>query len=79
MTNILEELGVSGELQALFNTPDCVFDFGDAYEHFGKGFHKVPTTQNIWHAARDAVGRVVRSRVHRRAHQRLRRTEDRRG
>jgi hypothetical protein len=59
MTNILEELGVPGELQALFNTPDCIFDFGDSYEHFGKDFHKVPTTQNIWHVARDAVTDVI--------------------
>jgi hypothetical protein len=59
MTDILEELGVPGELQALFNTPDCVFDFGDSYEHFSIGFHRVPTTQNIWHAARDAVTDVI--------------------
>jgi hypothetical protein len=56
---LLQELGVPWELQALFNSTDCVFDFGDGYEHFRKDFHHVPTSQNVWRAVPDVVKDVV--------------------
>ena len=59
MNSLLQELGVPSELQALFNTTDCIFDFGDGYEHFTKDFHRVPTSQNLWRAVPDAVTDVV--------------------
>ena len=55
----MAELGVPAELQALFNSPNCIFDFGDVTEHFGAGFHKVPTSQNVWRAAGDAVRELI--------------------
>lgn len=55
----MAKLGVPAELQALFNSPDCLFDFGDSTEHFGAGFHRVPTSQNVWRVAGDAVTEIV--------------------
>lgn len=59
MNKLLTELGVPNDLQALFNNSDCLFDFGDGQEHFGPGFHRVPTSQNVWRAAGDFVTDVV--------------------
>jgi len=59
MNPLLEKLGVSSELQAFFKSTDCVFDFGDSFEHFGPGFHKVPTTQNVWRTAGETVTNVI--------------------
>lgn len=59
MNSLLTELGVPPELQALFNNTDCLFDFGDSHEHFGQGFHRVPTSQNVWRASRDCVTEVI--------------------
>lgn len=59
MNETLTELGVPQELQALFNHSECLFDFGDGYEHFGEGFHRVPTSQNVWRASRECVSDVI--------------------
>ena len=59
MNRLLTELGVPQDLQALFNNTDCLFEFGDAQEHFGRGFHRVPTSQNVWRAAPDHVTDVI--------------------
>lgn len=59
MNEILTGLGVPAELQALFNHSECLFDFGDGYEHFGKGFHRVPTSQNAWRCSPDCVTDVI--------------------
>lgn len=59
MNALLTGLGVPQEVQALFNNSDCVFDFGDTSEHFGQGFHRVPTSQNVWTCVRDSVTDLV--------------------
>jgi hypothetical protein len=50
MDNLLTALGVSQELQAYFNTADLCFDYGNEQELFGQGFHRVPTTADLWMA-----------------------------
>lgn len=59
MNRLLTELGVPNDLQALFNNSDCLFDFGDSHEHFGEGFHRIPTSQNVWRMSRDSATDVV--------------------
>ncbi|MBD1385851.1 hypothetical protein IDJ75_11220 [Mucilaginibacter rigui] len=50
MDSHLSKLGVPPELQAYFGTADLCFDFGDEQELFGEGFHRVPTTPDLWMA-----------------------------
>ena len=59
MNVLLTELGVPPELQALFNHSECLFDFGDGYEEFMQGFHRVPTSQNVWRKSSDCVSDVI--------------------
>lgn len=60
MNTHLTRLGVPPEIQAFFNIADeLVFDYGDGYEHFGDGFHKIPTTQNLWLAGSTAASKVI--------------------
>lgn len=55
----MTKLGVPLELQALFDTAECLFDFGDGYELFEAGIHKVPTSQNVWRSAPALVTCVI--------------------
>ena len=50
---------VPAEVQALFNIHELLFTYGDNFEHFDTGFHRVPTTQNIWLAGKDLSREVV--------------------
>lgn len=60
MNRLLTRLGVSPEIQAFFNvTADLSFSYGDQWEHYGDGFHKVPTTQNLWIAGGDYASQVI--------------------
>ncbi|QEM13755.1 MULTISPECIES: hypothetical protein [Mucilaginibacter] len=57
---MLTRLGVPPELQAFFNIDDDLdFDYCDAYEHCGEGFHKIPTTQNLWVAGNNTASTVI--------------------
>lgn len=51
----LTRLGVLPEVQAFFEdsyytgtSGDLLFDYGDAVEHYGLAFHKVPVTTKCW-------------------------------
>lgn len=60
MNTHLTELGVPPEIQAFFNTTDeLLFNYGDAHEHYGDGFHKIPTTQNLWLAGSNTASNVI--------------------
>jgi hypothetical protein len=51
MNRILSGLGIPLEVQAFFNIAgDLTFNYGDQVEHYGAGFHIVPSTQNLWFA-----------------------------
>lgn len=51
MNPILTGLGIPSEIQAFFSaTADLSFYYGDQYERYGKRFHIVPSTQNLWFA-----------------------------
>jgi hypothetical protein len=57
----LTSLGVPAALQDWFKvTGDPIFDYDGAIEPFDDGFHKVPTTANLWLAGhRQATGVVI--------------------
>ena len=60
MNGILTRLGVPGDIQSFFNAADDLcFHYGDTCEHYGEGFHKIPTTANLWIAGNDAVPQVI--------------------
>jgi hypothetical protein len=60
MNALLTRLGVSPEIQAFFNASDeLTFNYGDTREHYGDGFHKVPTTQNLWVAGNETASNVI--------------------
>jgi hypothetical protein len=60
MNAVLERLGIPPEIQAFFNaSTDLLFSYGDQQEHFGEGFHKVPSTANIWLAGADNATHVI--------------------
>ena len=59
MNPLLTRLGVPQEVQAFFNIHDLLFTYGDHFEHFDTGFHRVPTTQNIWLAGKDLSREVI--------------------
>lgn len=45
---VLKRLGISSEVQAFFHADHLCFDYGDASEVYGDGFHYVPTTSHLW-------------------------------
>ncbi|TFF35497.1 hypothetical protein [Mucilaginibacter psychrotolerans] len=48
------------EIQALFSvTDDLLFSYGEDHEHYGEGFHKVPTTINLWVAGNETAAEVI--------------------
>jgi len=60
MNDLLTGLGISAEIQALFCiSADLRFSYGDDFEHYGEGFHKVPTTANLWMAGSDTAREIV--------------------
>ncbi|MDB5143357.1 MAG: hypothetical protein JWQ66_2070 [Mucilaginibacter sp.] len=60
MNEILTRLGVSAEIQALFNIQqELRFDYGDSFEHFYEGGHLVPTTQNLWRAGNELAALLI--------------------
>ncbi|MBS7565579.1 hypothetical protein KHS38_14290 [Mucilaginibacter sp. Bleaf8] len=59
MIAALDHLGVPPEMQAYFNLNELVFHYGTDTEEFGNGFHKVPTTGNLWLAGPDVASEVV--------------------
>jgi len=61
----LTRLGVLPEVQAFFEdnyhtaaTGDLLFDYGDAVEHYGLAFHKVPVTNQCWLAGNVSLPQV---------------------
>jgi hypothetical protein len=48
MRTRLEQFGIPEQIRAFFNIQVPVFDYGDSFEHYGDGFHKIPATQNLW-------------------------------
>ena len=60
MNAYLTRLGVPKEIQAFFKTgAELFFDYGDCQEHFAEGFHKIPTTRNLWLAGNDMAMEVI--------------------
>lgn len=60
MNPLLTWLGVPPEIQAFFGAADeLLFNYGDMYEHYGDGFHKIPTTQNLWLAGSAVASNVI--------------------
>ncbi|GAA3989419.1 hypothetical protein [Mucilaginibacter dorajii] len=60
MNALLTRLGVSVEIQAFFcATGDLLFDYGGQQEHYGSGFHKIPTTPNLWVAGNETANEVI--------------------
>ncbi|WP_345952944.1 hypothetical protein [Mucilaginibacter sp. PAMB04168] len=60
MNDHLTRLGVPEALQAWFNCRhEMVFDYGGAREIFTTGFHKVPTTANLWLGGNRSASEVV--------------------
>ncbi|MDT3401297.1 hypothetical protein [Mucilaginibacter terrae] len=60
MNELLTRLGVPPALQAWFNCEQhTTFDYGGATEIFAAGFHKVPTTPNVWLAGNRSASEVV--------------------
>jgi hypothetical protein len=60
MNGLLTKLGISEEIQALFNIQgELRFDYGDSFEHFYDGGHRVPTTQNLWRAGNELAPLVI--------------------
>jgi hypothetical protein len=48
MNSILKRLGVPPDIQAFFNCPELIFNYGGDAEHFGLDFHRVPTTRHLY-------------------------------
>lgn len=60
MNDLLTGLGVHLSLQAWFSCEkETIFDYGGAREVFKEGFHKVPTTVNLWFAGHRSASEVV--------------------
>ena len=60
MNEVLKRLGISPEIQALFNlSTELIFNYGDDVEEFGEGLHRVPTTQNLWVAGAELANHIV--------------------
>ncbi|CAM3797294.1 hypothetical protein MUGA111182_10330 [Mucilaginibacter galii] len=60
MNELLTRLGVPPALQAWFDCEkETVFDYGGAKEIFAAGFHKVPTTVNLWLGGNRSASEVV--------------------
>lgn len=60
MNTLLTRLGISPEIQAFFNAAaDLSFSYGDQQEHYGEGFHTVPSTQNLWVAGSNNATHVI--------------------
>ncbi|NHA03247.1 hypothetical protein G7092_05560 [Mucilaginibacter sp. HC2] len=60
MNALLTRLGVSPEIQAFFNIGgELLFHYGDTREHYGEGFHKIPTTENLWVAGNETANEVI--------------------
>jgi hypothetical protein len=60
MNELLTRLGVPLDIQAFFNcSGELVFHYGDTYEHYGEGFHKIPTTGNLWIAGDPTAADVI--------------------
>src|SRR5476651_1247905 len=59
MNSVLTSLGVPKEVQAYFNIHELLFTYGEHFEHFDTGFHRVPTTKNIWLAGKDLSREVI--------------------
>lgn len=58
MNALLTALGVPNAVQEFFDIDELVFSYGEHFEHYDKGFHRVPTTKNLWLAG-SAVTREV--------------------
>lgn len=56
----MTRLGVPMDIQAFFNiSEELSFHYGDTNEHYGKGFHKIPTTVNLWMAGEETALEVI--------------------
>lgn len=59
MNPLLTKLGVPTEVQAFFNIHELLFCYGEHFEHFESGLHRVPTTQNLWLAGKELTREVI--------------------
>lgn len=59
MLPVFNHLGIPLEVQRYFNVTEPEFYYGEDKEQFGEGYHKVPTTGNLWLAGPDAASEIV--------------------
>ena len=59
MNPILTKLGVPPGVQAFFNVGELLFNYGGHFEHFGIGFHRVPTTTNLYVAGGEVTKELL--------------------
>lgn len=60
MNALLTRLGVPPEIQAFFCATDrLLFNYGYQQEHYGEGFHTVPSTPNLWVAGSNYATQVI--------------------
>jgi hypothetical protein len=60
MNNYLTRIGIPPDIQTFFNAGhELSFNYGDDHEHFAEGFHKIPTTRNLWVAGNETAAEVI--------------------
>lgn len=59
MNALLTALGVPAVIQEFFDAGELLFDYGGHFEHYGMGFHRVPTTPHLWLAGNALTREVV--------------------
>ena len=59
MNPVLAQLGVPKAVQDFFHVDELIFNYGGHFEHFDTGFHRVPTTTNLWLAGKDLSREVI--------------------
>ncbi len=59
MNPILTRLGIPPGIQAFFKANELLFNYGEDFEHFGTGFHLVPTTPNLYIAGSEVTKELI--------------------
>jgi|SRR5579863_7090423 len=59
MNPLLTKLGIPPGIQAFFKANELLFNYGGDFEHFGTGFHLVPTTPNLYIAGSEVTKELM--------------------
>jgi hypothetical protein len=59
MNALLTALKVPADIQEFFGFEELLFKYGDDYERFEKGFHRIPTTASLWMAGGALAKEVI--------------------